>query len=363
MARPNYKKLRDALVLSAKEAIRTFAASELNRDVYAVAFDALEDYGTVLVSLNTLRDLERTRNERYSNLSDEQIGGLSGVKYNPGDFSHIGLGPDFPELDSWAGNYAKYLETLGSESAYDRNLERFSDAIVSAIDDLRPDLDLLDQTPDFIVFHGFHDTPDEVKEVLIRKTVDPALFDRIFPEVRQYREFVDGISARPAEWAAQIWLSFFRAYISGERDPLADQFYRQHSRFDIKPQLVEIGELALPGIFSLIDQVMFEPQFNAKGSKEWEAEGAFTRQSNVASELIWTIQEIGVFDDVVEKKLLDYIHRLHEMSKTQKDPIGTNLSVAARTLNAMAPGKYPPVVTDPGTNRPLNIDAYLREAV
>ena len=358
MKKPSYKKLHDIILNESMLTIDEFANTNDNKDVYALTFDTNEHYGTIILSINTIDGLNRRIESTYQDYNNDQINGLDGVKYNSGDFSFIDICRFSSELDDWSDLYNNYLEDLKSEKSYFNNIEKFSDTIVSVIFDLNQTIQKLNTASGFIAYHCFHDVDSETSERLIRKTVSNDLFDRVFPEVRQYDEFIRNIDSLNTSEIIEVWLNMLTAYIKKSSQIFSSQFYKNKIYLDVEPELIKIGEPGLGNIFQYLDEIIFEKQLNEKGSAQWYEDGAFTRESNVCSLLLDVIIGICYIDNNIEHKLLNYIHRLQEEAGKVDGTIGLNLCLSARCLHSLLPKKYPKDHMCPSSNRLLNYQSY-----
>lgn len=361
MPRPNFKKAREILATSAKKALREFAKSEDNKAVYAVVFDLMEEYGTAILSLNTESRLEERRNDTYPHYTDDQVNGMSGLKYNSGDFSFIDVGDVRKGLEQWAGSFEEYLSSLKSDGAREKNIERFSDAVADAILELRDDFRLLDTTSDFVAYHCFHDASEETVERLIRKTTDEATFDKIFPEVKRSRELLESITGLSEGRQAALWIECLESFAFATPSAFAAEYFKTHLPLDVKGQLAPLGSAAIPQILKLLDRVVLEPQFSIKGSEEYKSQGAFTRCCSVTTDLLRAMRKIGYADETVEQKLTSYAKRLMEQIEGDGSTIGINLRWVANTLYSLFPERYPEPLMSFGNNRVENISTYIKE--
>jgi hypothetical protein len=361
MSRPDFSELKKILVTSTRRALQQFSASEHNEQVYAVVFDTMEEYGTTILSLNTVAALKQRREDVYSHYTDEQVAGLFGLKYNPGDFSFMDFGGVGEDQRDWAQAFETYLDTLKSEAAIARNIEKFSDTVAAAIRDLKDDLQQLDQTDDFVVFHCFHDVDNETIERLVRKTVDDDVFDRVFPEIKKGRELLAGVAELDIDEQAKLWIGCLEAYAFGGSNAFAAEFFKNHMWLDIRDHVIPLGAKALPGVMDLLDSVIDKPQFNAKGTPEHVERGAFTAYLDVSLELLHILREIGVVTDKIEHALVGYFRWLHEQADDGDDTIGLNLRWVAATLHSLIPYRYPEPATLFGNNRVRNFDAFLSD--
>ncbi len=360
MKKPNFKELQELVFLAAKTCIEEFAASEDNKNVYALVFDLNEDYGDVLISINTEEALQKTINAKYSHYTTDQVSGLNGLKYSPGDFSFFDIGKFPKEFDSWSSSYNSYLENLKSDRAYLNNTEKFSDVIVTVINSLNSEIAQLDKTEEFIAFHCFHDIDEETSIRLILKTVSQSRFDQVFPEYKEYEAFINNIDSLNESERLKIWFDMLIAYCNYESSRYSNQFFRRHCYLDIEPEIVKLGNTAIEPILTTLDSLIYIPEFNEKDTKEWEDTGAFSRRANVVHLLLDVIASIGYSSKKVEEKLLHYIVQLQAQAEANDGTIGLNLCLTARCLHFLN-NTFPMDEMCPSTNRLLNFNQYINK--
>ncbi|MEO1037027.1 MAG: DUF4303 domain-containing protein [Pseudomonadota bacterium] len=362
MARPNYSHLRRILATAASEALMRFADSADNNDVYAVVFDTNEEYGSVILSLNTESALAEWRSKTYPHYEDHHVYALHGLRYNPGDFTFMDYGLVSEAQRPWAEQFESYFSGLKSENARQKNLQQFSQAVVQALDDLAESFQRLNKTHDFVAFHCYHDATEETVERLVRLSVDPKTFDRVFPEIRANRELIDSVEELDGTQQAENWIECLDAYAFQIDSAFAREFFRNNLWLDVQPKLSEIGLPAVPPTMRLLDRVVLEPQFTVEGSEEQLAEGVFTRCANTAGTLLEVLRDVGFVDNEIERKLLFYFRSLHDRPEAQEDTIGTNLKWVATTLHSLIPQKYPmPDTMRVGGNHVANATAFIRD--
>ncbi len=357
MKKPDFQKLYELVYTSAKNCIEDFSSSQNNKNVYALVFDLNESYGDILLSINTEEGLKNTIDSMYPNYTEDQITGLNGLRYNPGDFFFFDMCKFPEEVIEWSLNYNKYLSNLKSDKAYLNNTEKFSDTICKVIHDLDSVITKLDRTEDFLVYHCFHDVDEETDIRLILKTISQDRFDKVFPEYKEFESFISNIDSFGKDKRLKIWLDMLVAYLNYGNSKYSKLFFRRHIYLDIAPQLIKLGTYALDSIFEVLDSIIYLPEFNEKGSKEWEDTGAFSRRANVVHLLLDVIASIGVPDKKYEKKLLNYIAKLQSYADNTEGIIGLNLCLTARCLHNLN-NKYPSDEMCPISNRLLNYEQY-----
>lgn len=359
MKKPNFQKLYELVCAAAKNCILDFASSQNNKDVYALVFDLNEDYGDVQVSINTEEGLKKTIVSTYSDYTEDQISGLNGLKYSSGDFAFFDICKFPEEINEWSSNYNAYLFSLKSDTAYFNNIERFSDTICQVLDDLDLAIAQLDKTEEFIAYHCFHDVDEETDIRLLLKSISQDRFDEVFPEYKEFERFINDIDSFDEDARLKIWLDMLVAYFNYGNSRYSKQFFRRNIYLDIAPQLIKVGSNAIDSIFDVLDSIIYLPEFNEKGTKEWEETGAFSRRADVVHLLLDVIASIGTSDTNLENRLLEYIVNLQSHAEKVEGTIGLNLCLTARCLHYVN-NKYPSDDMCPSSNRLLNYEQYLK---
>lgn len=82
------KILEEMLFEDCKKKIIEFSSTEDNKDVYALVLEVDSDVGQIGISINSIVEYENRVAKTYSNYSQDELNGICGVKYNPGDFHY-----------------------------------------------------------------------------------------------------------------------------------------------------------------------------------------------------------------------------------------------------------------------------------
>ncbi|QGX41028.1 DUF4303 domain-containing protein [Permianibacter aggregans] len=353
----SYENLTKLLAAEASKGITQFSVTEDSVEVYAVAFSAEPNSGSVSLHINTESVFEARKSTTYHECDEKQVNGLFGFRFNPHDFGFHDFWSFPDELSDWAEEYEAHLESLETDEEHEETRERFFDAVAAAIGQVQNELAFLNKTEHFIAFVSYYDSSRELKEHLMRKTVGEATFDKLFPEVRRFNELIIDINQLSTEVQISYWLGVLKTYES--KDEIGQGHFLQYRYYlDVEEHLAELGQDALPAIFAYLDQVIFLNEFNLKGGKQWTEDGAFNRQAAVSHLLLNTIARIGDSAPWVERALKTYIQTLTLHNEGVQETVGLNSRLAARCLHELFPEKYPKEDVCQHSNRLLNAWRY-----
>ena len=305
MKKPDFEALHKVLLPSFREVIDEFSKSEDNEEVYAVVLDGNDEYGYLILSLNTEKALRKRIDEVYPEYENSDIFGLHGLKYNSGDFTFQDIATESSEFESLRKSYNQYLSCLTEKylaessddtdeyftcssdtSEVDALVEQFSDVMARIIKDLKADLNKLDKTSNFIACHAFHDMDEETVERLMRKTVSDVDFDSCIPEVRKNQEFVDSIKALPIKQRINTWLKILSDYRISEFDSISSKFYEWHQPSEVATMLRERRIDAYPDIVNYLDEIIYLEQYRQEYSKEGVSIQKETKKAEISGVLL-----------------------------------------------------------------------------
>lgn len=188
------EKIENCFFLQIERAARIFSSYKENQRVYAFCLDLDIENGGYRVSWNTLGAFDVTRAE-YSQLggqyySAQDCHGISGIKYNSGDFSyHLDeLDNHDDGLDLVLGDIIDQLTALYDEKGSEFYQQYYHSVVENkitacaarAIMRAQAELRQFDQCADFIAFVTLHDADDDHLLSIMRQTVDEALLAKIF---------------------------------------------------------------------------------------------------------------------------------------------------------------------------------------
>lgn len=176
-----------------ERATSVFSSRTENNEVYAFCLDLDIENGGCRISWNTLEAFHTTlteyrqRNNQHYRVLDTD--GVSGIKYNSGDFSyHLDeLDPEDDGMSLVLNEIMNQLSMLYDEKGsecYQQYYQSVEKEILScatdAITRAQTILKRFDQHEDFIAFVTLHDADDARLLGLMRQTVDDVLLAKIF---------------------------------------------------------------------------------------------------------------------------------------------------------------------------------------
>ncbi len=356
MKKRDYENLQACLCSTLCSELVAFAATDANEGVYAVALDANEDYGDILLCINTEKALKETIATTYPEAGQDHIAGTSGIRFNPGEFAFSKV----LELGEAQEKYKHLMESAPSEKTTKKHHEMFSDALAKALLLAAPAFSALNKTSEFVSYHSFHEANTQETERLLRKTIDQELFDRVFPEVAEFRQLMSGIGSLSEEDQVKIWLSLLDSYVTGKPNRYSGIFFGTHGYYDIEKYLVKLGPSAVDAIVDHLEGIVFLPPFNEKGSMEWKRDGSSTRSLSASCTLMFALRHMRNVPIEIDSRLIAILKRLYEESEHVEGVVSLCLLNVARTIHAIWPKRYPPPHEDDSNNRLLNYQRYVR---
>lgn len=359
MNKQAYERLESVLKETLVCHLNRFAESEQCFGVYAVAIDAHELYGDLILCVNTEQDLDQALLAKGLDRMDPDVGGVNGIRYNPAEFSYSTL----IELGELQQKYANYLSGVRTDKTLRKHQELFSDAICRALVFAVNTATKVRRAPKFIAYHTFHDADDSELERLILKTVSQEDFDNNFPEVREYQELISQVDSLSIEKRARFWIDMLDAYVTGFRTRYSSFFYRQHGEYDVEHELIKIGSDGLPAMMDYLETIVFLPGVNKRGSRDLESDGAISRASEASCTVMFAMRKIAKMPKDVEKRLVDILKRLYMDNREAEGPITLNLLNAARALHTLFPKRYPEPREWSGNNWLDNAEDYFGEPI
>ncbi|MEQ9917205.1 DUF4303 domain-containing protein [Pectobacterium aroidearum] len=190
----NIDQMESCFFRQIERAASVFSSRDENSEVYAFCLDLDIENGGFRVSWNTRGAFDATlagylqrKNQRYSALD---IDGVSGIKYNPGDFSY-----HLDELDLEDDGSSQVLSEIMDQlgALYDEKGAEFYQQYYQSVVEkeivscaagvimrAQTTLEQFAQHADFIAFVTLHDADDEHLLGIMRQTVDDELLTKIF---------------------------------------------------------------------------------------------------------------------------------------------------------------------------------------
>lgn len=184
-----YQSLEKLLFEECKTNIKKFIKSENNKNVYVFAIECdPEDTGICNICINTLDGFKEVLSKYYKDYSNEDLYGITGVKYNTGDFI-FRIKLENQELRKMFNDYARFIQSLDIDlekdlKVYNIQYELLLSSAVSVVNNLSNDLYSLNQTDDFITFVTTYDITEEEQENLYRLTVPENKIELLFRYIK-----------------------------------------------------------------------------------------------------------------------------------------------------------------------------------
>ena len=260
--------------------------------------------------------------------------------------------------DTYAARYdAAELDGVGAhaEEQMDAGVES---AAAAALAELGPELARLDRTPGFVAhvirFDG------RWPEESVRRTIRDDLVARRFPaferEHRREVELGELSTARGPRALVSRLVGAYAVPVDERVDiDLVDAIGRE---------LRGNGAAAVTPVLDAVDVHGRQAQFTVPGSIEHQHLGAWTRAHRLTAHLLLSVlpRLWNVRQPEVEERLVELGRWLHEHPEWSPGPdrevLGLNESLVARTLHELRPDRYPAVAVSHATNRVDNATAY-----
>jgi len=367
------KKFEDLLFIDCEKKIIEFSKGEENKDVYAVVLEIDTGVGQIGISINTNEALENTIKQHYPNYSMERILGLSGLKYNPGDFSYRFF-EEFLSNESneilnayYCINNEHFISEISKSIAFKSDF--FDHALlligINVVNRLKSTFKCLNKTSDFIAYPCINDIDTDTLLSLIKKTNSLETINKVFPEINDYKKYLDSVLKLEPNKQVEIWIRAYMDFMEGKETDITLRIKELNkTRLDVKDEIVKLGEYSVPKLVELICKLGREPESRF----EWiipvkerlkfmsnlsEQEKAKYKSNTIEGELtvdfLFMIKDIGIITNPLLEKLEELLKFLYIINKDNRR-CGLNLSVLARVLYSLRPAKYPEPKINSSTN-------------
>ncbi len=311
--------------------------------------------GGVQVSLNTEAGIQRARDERYPQDSDEKFNAWGGVRFNSADFEWY----DFVHFSDETKASIAEIESAFAEDQSDKQFlklyRQYEDSLVAVVNSLESPLTELHQTPYFFACVSDYNSSPELLVPLMRRTVPDVLFDRVFPQFGAFDRLSDRISIMPKDEQARYWLS---AMVDLELEiastEAAELKEMKVTSWDLCQVVARIGKDAIPQVFELAETYWSAEQLRSKSDVDSNKRSGFTPEADLYFSALRVLELIGCKDRVVRKRLLFLLQSLHTLAGPGDSKIGMNLISTAHTLHELSPWRFPKPDVGGSNNRLLN---------
>lgn len=201
-----FQELKDSFYHSILSELRLFAQTEANKNIYAIAFDCNSEVGQVSLRYGSnahFKEISKNFHKVSKYYRPYGRYGLRGQQYDVGEFVFIGSlehnGYIFLNFDSDTSHFfdSYYYHNIGDYFGEGEPIEGFDsgevlnretvtplfqEMVIDCINRLKENGGLINTTEDFIIFMcDLQNSPEENAE-LLKKTVDPKLFDKLMAE-------------------------------------------------------------------------------------------------------------------------------------------------------------------------------------
>lgn len=356
MNRSDYQQMQALITSQIREFVSEFAQSPGNQQVYALALDINEDYCDVILCINTEESLSRRVSFAYPDHSEDEIGGIHGIRFNPGEFEFS----QRLDLGDLQRKYESKIESLKTESSILRNHEQLSAAATGALLESRDAYWQLNCTEHFIFYHCFHDLSTQQSQRLLEKTVEREAFNSCFPEIIEYEKLRADISNREHTEQVQFWVSLLRAHAIKRPTAYSTLYFQTHGTWDIEEELASLGQSIVAPAIELLEELALLPPFNEKNSPDFAEDGAISRASLVACDLLFALKKLGHVPESAVESLRRILSELFDRAEAvpENEPASLVIPNIVRTLHALFPKRFPPEQLG-DKNRIDNIGDYL----
>ena len=205
MKKAEYHSLETALLDDWIPTLASFATSAENISVYALAVQFHPYYLDPVLAINTELGFDKIA-ARYPNESSFNLRRLGSARWNPAEFAHFDLARQSANTKLLIEEMRTSIENCSDREATEHE-ERLAKVLVRVVRNLSALTTALDRTSDFVAYVWPVDGSDAEIVELAHRTIPPALFDRLFPEVRETETFMASLGQRSEREQAEFWAS------------------------------------------------------------------------------------------------------------------------------------------------------------
>ena len=344
MRRSVYRELTTSLLADCRTAISEFAASHHNREVFAFVLDCDPFHGALTIGINTKEGLAEVLRERFPKATKAEVDGLHGIRFRCDDFlfNDFGLAEETLQL-------LDEIAATQHDAKTDRTAERHADMLLLTLARvlliLEPEFEAFDLTDDFVAFVTETDAHEDSQIALIRRTVPPEDFDRVFPEVAAFESKLKHIASLPPNDQASFWIGAARDLAFDRKTDDAKRFREMGlSVNDLLDRSFEFGSLSVPHLVEVLKSTSAETQVNSPKSKAHRENGPLTPACSFSLEAIERLRTVRLVDEDNVQLLLKLLQKLNRRDKKKKTgPLAAEL---AKLLHDLRPHIFPEAVVD-----------------
>lgn len=332
-----WKELEIELSKVCRVIIHQVFQSEYNKKVYMFVLDVNENYGSVLVAVNTEDLISKHIKQTYPNEKASNIRGVRGIKYNPGecDKSYFYAGEFSEKFENLIRQYETTIENLDFETDEHEINElklKFLDSMVIVLNMTKSDFKKLKTTKDFIFFVTASDVEENEAVQLIKKTVNPNLFNKVFPEVLAYESHLKHIyNSLNHKEQAKYWVSCYIDFsLNNNTNAVVKLKEMLRWETDLEEQITILGHEAIDDLIHEVDRFSRKRYFD---------EGAKIN-SHLASSFLMMINTIEALEEFQVHKLSNLLHDIFYKNEELKIN-DTVIPWLASVIHSAKPDQFP----------------------
>ncbi|WP_105620079.1 DUF4303 domain-containing protein [Vallitalea okinawensis] len=378
LKRNHFQQLEKELKVACLEVIEKLRTSDDNDDIYAFALDVDEDYGTIVIAVNSESLLSARIQEVYPTYTEERINGVSGLKYNTGDFSLTYPADNMSENLKVLSNTYYDVLVNADYSRYEKQIFqykcKFLETMVSVLDGISGAFSKLNTTDDFIYYVIQHDVSEEDILSLMRRTNSCNRINSIFPEFEGFDSFkLDITSSMSKHEQVKYWIQCYLDFMMEHESQSVRRLHKlKKNRFDVKNEIIDLGEYSIDELLILAERYGRELEHTfewlipmkerLKLLRTWTDEEkkiytSRTIEGELAVDFLMMIKEIGRVDAATTQRLYNLLNDVFQKNREFRRN-GLVIPVIARTLHTIDPTKYPEPVIGSSDNKLVNYKEF-----
>jgi hypothetical protein len=176
------------------------------------------------------------------------------------------------------------------------------------------------------------------------------------PELFSDERFLAAVASKPHDQQFAFWLAALEDLImSSDEKTLPNT---EITAYDIAERLAHLEHFDLQPVLTVVAKRIAAPQFNEKGSSEWQKRGALSRASHLVHAALDLIAARARPEAQLEKQLQAWLVELQRAS-AQQTLVGLHAVVIGRVMHRLWPRRYPEAELGHHDNKLLNAAAFL----
>lgn len=199
------------------------------------------------------------------------------------------------------------------------------------------------------------DQDDRTRIEFAKRVNPPESVQMLTDDLCRAESYFQSLSAKPDREQFEYLLTELVKVILDQEPNLSEQ---EISRLDIFARLTELSFFDSDAILDLIENEIHKPEFNTRGTPEFEKYGAFTTEAELTHTLLEILARKANPTERMETRLRRWLNDLYEESLGKK-LIGLNLVIVARTLKSLWPAQYPTPILGEHDNKLVNAADFI----